>query len=325
MQAKIPGLETEASSAVLGTMTFGDTVDIDGARQMIRAARDAGVTVIDTANGYAGGDTERMLGDLGSEIPSEMIVCTKAGIPHPDADGHAPLSPTGIQRALDGSLSRLRRPSVDLFYLHQPDRSTPIEETLSTVKQLLQDGQIRAWGVSNFAAWQIADLDAAADRLGMPGPVVAQQLYSPIARRLEDEYVEFAASHRVHTMVYNPLGGGLLSGKHDFTRGPQESGRFSSSRLAQMYRDRYWNERLFDGVARLEGVAAESGLPLLELALRWVLSRDVTGSVLLGGSKVHHLTSNLDALARGPLSPDLVAACDEATASLSGAMPAYNR
>jgi len=321
--AVIPGLAHPVSRAVLGTMTFGDTVDRDTSRQMIDAALDGGITLVDTANGYAGGETERILGEV---LPPEdgISLATKAGMPHPDAGDHAPLSADGLRLSLAGSLRRLRRERVELFYLHQPDRSTPIEETLTQLAAFLEEGRILAWGVSNFAAWQIADLDAAAQRVGLPRPVVAQQLYNLVARRLETEYAEFAQVHGLHTMVYNPLGGGLLTGRHSFadTAG---TGRFGDSRLAGMYRERYWNESLFAAIGRLTAIAQGAGLPLTELALRWLVSQETADSVLLGGSKVSHLRANLDALAAGPLDEDVLAAIAEVGTELSGPMPAYHR
>jgi aryl-alcohol dehydrogenase-like predicted oxidoreductase len=125
-------------------------------------------------------------------------------------------------------------------------------------------------------------------------------------------------------MVYNPLGGGLLTGKHQFTEDPTE-GRFGDSRLATMYRERYWNTQIFDAIAALSRIADDAGLPLTELALRWLRSKPATGPILLGGSKTSHLRANIEALSRGPLPDELVAACDEVGAALRGPMPAYNR
>ena len=141
-------------------------------------------------------------------------------MPHPDHGQHAPLSREGLRNSVEGSLRRLGVDSIDLFYLHQPDRATPLQETLGTVAELAAEGKIGALGVSNFAAWQIADVIHTAREVGAPRPVVAQQLYNLVARRVEEEYLEFAATHQVHTMVYNPLGGGLLTGKHSFDAKP---------------------------------------------------------------------------------------------------------
>jgi aryl-alcohol dehydrogenase-like predicted oxidoreductase len=314
----------EPGPAVLGSMTFGDTVDESAAAEIIGLAADAGVRMIDTANAYAGGETERMLGRLLAADPDRFRIATKAGMPHRDADGRPLLSPAAVRASLEGSLQRLGRDRVDLFYLHQPDRDTPVEATLTAIGELLAEGAIGAWGVSNYAAWQIAQVQATADRLGIARPVVAQQLYNLVARGLETEYAEFAQTTRLSTMVYNPLGGGLLAGRHRFAERPAE-GRFATSRLAPMYTDRYWNEQLFTAIDALGRIAADAGMPLVELSLRWLLGRPVTGSVLVGGSAPHQIGANLAALAEGPLPADAAAACDEVGRALHGPMPAYNR
>lgn len=312
------------SRLVLGTMTFGDTVDAHGARRMVDAALDAGITGVDTANGYAGGASEEILRDLLPGRRDRVVLATKAGIPHPDADGAPPLSAVALRRCVRGSLRRLGVDHVDLFYLHQPDRATPIAETVAELGKLVAEGLVAAIGVSNFAAWQIAALNRECDEQGVPRPVAAQQLYNLIARRVDDEYLEFAQVTGLLTVVYNPLGGGLLTGRHTFEQKPGE-GRFGDSRLAEMYTQRYWNDRLFAAVSALSDVAASAGIPLTELSLRWLLSQAGVGSVLLGGSRVEHLVANVEAASAGPLPADVLAACDEVGAVLRGPMPAYNR
>ncbi|SCX37511.1 Predicted oxidoreductase [Klenkia marina] len=324
MTIEIPGAPVPMSRLVLGTMTFGDTVDAAGSAAMLDAALEAGITGLDTANGYAGGATETILGPLLATRRDSVVLATKAGIPHPDAGDHSPLSRAGLEASLAGSLARLQVDRVDLYYLHQPDRATPVRETLTTLAGFVADGRVGAIGVSNMAAWQIAELNAAADEVGCPRPVVAQQLYNLLARRVEEEYLEFARVSGLATMVYNPLGGGLLTGKHSFDEAAT-SGRFGDSKLAAMYRQRYWNPELFDAVARLAEVADGAGIPLAELALRWLLGSPDVGALLLGGSRVAQLQQNVAAAAAGPLPADVVAACDEVGATLRGPMPAYNR
>ena len=322
--AQVEGLKLPISRLVLGTMTFGDTVDEATAGQMVEEALDAGITTIDTANAYAGGATEEMLSRLLKERRGDVVLASKAGMPHPDHGQNSPLSPAGLRNSVEGSLRRLGVDSIDLFYLHQPDRATPLHETLRTVAELVAEGKIGALGVSNFAAWQIADVIHVAREVGAPQPVVAQQLYNLVARRVEEEYVEFASAHDVHTMVYNPLGGGLLTGRHSFDAKPTE-GRYGDSKLAAMYTQRYWDRQLFDAIEELSRIAADSGITLAELSLRWLAYRDGVGSTLLGGSKVEQLRANIAAVANGPLPADVVEACDAVGTGLRGPMPAYNR
>ncbi|KIF67184.1 aldo/keto reductase [Streptomyces sp. AcH 505] len=321
---ELPQVPVPLSRLVLGTMTFGDTVDAAGAAAMLDTALDAGLTGVDTANGYAGGASERILAGLLPGRRERIVLATKAGIPHPDQGDHAPLSAAGLRAALEGSLKRLGTDRVDLFYLHQPDRATPLAETLGTVAEFVAEGKVLALGVSNFAAWRIAELVRTADEVGAPRPVLAQQLHNLLARRIEEEYVEYAADSGLRTMVYNPLGGGLLTGRHRFAETPS-SGRFGDSKLAGMYRQRYWDERLFDAVGQLTTIAEGAGLALTELALRWLLGRPSTDALLLGGSSTAQLTANITAAAAGPLPADVTAACDEVGRALRGPMPAYHR
>lgn len=310
--------------AVLGTMTFGDSVDETTAGAMVDLFLEAGGTGIDTANGYAGGRSEEILGSVLRGRRDDVVLATKVGIPHPDAEGAAPLSAVAIDRCVRASLRRLDTDHVDVLYLHQPDRSTPDEETLTAVRELVEAEAVRAWGVSNYSAWQIAELRHTAARLGLAAPVIGQQVYSVIATRIDDEYAEYARSTGLGTVVYNPLGGGLLTGKHRSDEQPAE-GRFGSSPLAGMYRSRYWNDEVFAAVERIRVIADGAAVPMAELALRWTIGRPVVDAVLIGGSRIANIAANLAALDSGPLPADLQQAVDDVAASLRGPMPPYNR
>jgi len=196
----LAGLDQPLTPVVLGTMTFGDSVDERTAAQMIDDFLAAGGTGIDTANGYAGGRSETMLARLLGDHRDQVVLATKVGIPHPDADDTPPLSIEGIRRCVAGSLHRLNTDHVDLLYLHQPDRATPIGQTLTVLQELLDNGDIRAWGVSNFAAWQIAELRYTAADLGNPDPVIAQQIYKRCGdsprRRVRRIRLRHLAAHR---------------------------------------------------------------------------------------------------------------------------------
>lgn len=320
----LPDLAQPLPRLVLGTMTFGDTVDVGVARTMVDTALAAGITSFDTANGYAAGRSEQMLGEVLGRRREAVTIATKAGIYPGDAGGSPLLSREGLRSSLEASLRRLGTDHVDIYYLHQPDRSVPVEETVAALGDFVKEGKVRTIGVSNFAAWQIADIFTACDALGTPRPILAQQLYNLVARRIEAEYVEFATTKGLATIVYNPLGGGLLTGRHSLDAVPTE-GRFGTSALSEMYRDRYWNASTFAAIAALGAIAADAGITLPELSLRWLLSKPVVSAVLLGGSKPHQLEANIAAAQDGSLPDDVVAACDEAGLALAGSMPGYNR
>ena len=303
----------------LGTMTFGDPVDSAGARGLIEQAVDAGAVMIDTANVYSSGQSETILGEVLHGIRDRVVLASKVGTPTSVKDT-APLAGERIRAECEGSLRRLGTDHIDLYYLHKPDRATPFEESLEALAALIAEGKVRAWGVSNFAAWQIAELRHVAEGLGMPALAVAQQQYNLLSRRLEEEYAEFARTAGVGTVVYNPLAGGMLTGKHLGATAPTK-GRFSSPE----YRDRYWNSQVHDAVDQLSTLARDLHLTLVQLALRWLLSGDTATSVLLGASRPDHLAENLAAASDKHLDAQTLDACDAVWESLRGVAPAYNR
>jgi aryl-alcohol dehydrogenase-like predicted oxidoreductase len=319
----LDGVATPLTRIVLGTMSMGDTADAAASEAMFEAAIDAGITGIDCANGYGRGTTESLIAPFVRRHREAIVLSTKAGMPHPDAGDDAPLSRAGLTASVEGSLRRLGVESIDLFYLHQPDRSTPVAETMETIAGLRAAGKIKALGVSNFSAWQTLEVIHAAEELGTIAPVVSQNVYNLLARRVEDEWVEFADTHGLLTMCYNPLAGGLLA---QAPHGASTPSRFSAaSSLAEMYKERYWTPELLAAVAELATVAADAGLSMPELALRWLVSQPGAGAVLVGGGRTEHLAGNLESLLKGPLPQDVLAACRELSDPLKGVMPAYNR
>lgn len=323
IDAETLGTSIPMSRLVLGTMSFGDTADEAAFTEIFETALAAGVNGVDTANGYAKGTTEGLIAPLVKKYRDQIVLATKAGMPHADAGDNSPLSAAGLRASVEGSLRRLDVDTIDIFYLHQPDREAPIAETMQTIAELRSEGKINALGVSNYSAWQVQDVIREAVKLQIPGPVVGQNVYNLVARRMEDEWFEFADTHGLVTMCYNPLAGGLLVNR------PAEDGaaptRFSGSVLAEMYRKRYWTPEVLQAITTLADLADEAGMSLVELAFRWMVSVDGPGALLLGGDKVDQLKANLQTLAKGPLDADLTARCTAATDPIKGAMPAYNR
>lgn len=308
---------------VLGTMTFGEAVDEHTADAIVGSALDRGVTWIDTANSYGDGASEEILGRL---LPHRdgVTVCTKVGQPQSAVGTAHLLSHAKMIRAVHDSLRRLHRDRIDILYLHKPDRSTPVEETLTAVRELIDDGSVRAFGVSNHAAWQVAEMVVLCERASMQTPVIGEQLYNVIATRLDDEYAEFAAVHGVPTAVYNPLAGGLLTGRYGPGR-PPGPGRFSGAANSAEYRARYWDDRMLAAVAELSAIAEAAAMPVAELSLRWLAARPVVDSVIVGGSDLSHMEMNIDALHRPPLGREITAQVDAVSARVRGPMPRYNR
>jgi aryl-alcohol dehydrogenase-like predicted oxidoreductase len=319
----LPGVDTPLTRIVLGTMSMGDTADAAASEEIFEAAMAAGVTGVDCANGYASGTTEALIAPFVKRHRDHIVLATKAGIPHQDSQGLPPLSRKALLASVEGSLRRLQVEYIDLFYLHQPDRQTPLEETLGAVAELHRSGKIRALGTSNYAAWQALDVIGTGERVGAPAPVVAQNVYNLLARRIEDEWVEFARTHGLLTMCFNPLAGGLLAGLADRAGVPARYGETSS--LAEMYRKRYWLPEFVEAARALEVIAVEAGLTPAQLGLRWLVSQPGAGAILIGGDRVAHVHSNLAALAEGPLPGDVLAACARVSDPLKGPMPPYSR
>lgn len=276
----------------LGAMNFGKRTPEDEARRILARAVERGVTLVDTANVYVDGVSEEIVGRF-LKGRDGVLVATKVGLDgffRGKAEG---LSKEAVLRAADRSLARLGMDAVDLYYLHAPDHATPIEDTLSGIAELLEKKKIRAFGVSNYASWQILEIFHHCDAHGMPRPVIAQQMYNLLIRQLDVEYARFAGKYGLHTTVYNALAGGMLSGKYRQERKVAPGGRFDRNR---MYLNRYWNDRLFDLIETYAALADRAGMSLLDFAYSWLAGAPVVGSILVGPASVAHLDAALDAL-----------------------------
>jgi aryl-alcohol dehydrogenase-like predicted oxidoreductase len=288
-------------------MNFGKRTTAVESERIVRRALERGIRVFDTANAYNAGESERILGRAIGRDRDEVVLATKVGIgprgmAHPEG-----LSNTTMGSALAASLERLGTDRVDLYYLHAPDQATPIEETLDAMKGFLDSGRVRAWGTSNFAAWQILEIDMLADARDMARPAVSQVLYNVLHRELDVDYFAFARRHPIHTSVYNPLAGGLLTGKHRLDAAPEKGSRFDGNAF---YRGRYWTAAMFERASVLTEVARAEGLSLLELAYAWVASRPGVDSILVGPASVEQLDAAIEAIGR-KLSPEALRRIEE--------------
>ena len=174
---------------------------------------------------------------------------------------------------------------IDIYYLHQPDASVDIYETIRAMNELVAAGKVRWIGTSNYAAWQMAEMAEISENLEFQAPKVAQPMYNALARGIEQEYLACTQRYNVTNVCYNPLAGGLLSGKHSLERGPLPGGRFDGN---QRYLKRFWHQEYFQAVEALERVADGLGVALAEMALRWLCHREGADCVILGASKFAH-------------------------------------
>jgi aryl-alcohol dehydrogenase-like predicted oxidoreductase len=301
-------------------MNFGKRTPQDEAERIVRRALERGVRVFDTANGYNDGQSERILGKALGADRERVVVATKVGFGRIKGKQEG-LSPEVMRHALGGSLERLGTSYVDVYYLHVPDHATPVEQTLDTMKELVGSGRARSWGVSNYAAWQILEMSSLADARGLARPVVSQVLYNLLHRELDVDYFRFARRHPIHTTIFNPLAGGLLTGKHSFDEKPAKGSRFDDNAF---YQRRYWSRAMFDRVDALRAVAASEGLTMVQLAYAWVASRPEVDSILAGPATLSQLDDALESVGR-TLSPAALTRIDDLSREWAGGDTHYVR
>ena len=317
--------DLQVSRLCFGTMTFGKPIDQPTADRMVGRCLEAGINFFDTANAYGRGAAETMLGNSLRGKRKELILATKVQHKMGDGPDQVGLSKRAIFRAIEDSLRRLQTDYLDIYYLHAPDYNVPIEETLEAMNALVCQGKVRYVATSNYASWQVCETHWIAERTHYQAPVIAQQMYNLIARGIEQEFLPMSKRLGISNIVYNPLAGGLLSGKHD----PQKvtsGGRFDSSFWGgPVYHQRYWHEQTFKAVEQLKAIAAAAGRTLPSMAFNWLLHHTPVDGMILGASRMEQLEENLKTCEEGPLAPETVKACDGVWQEFRGAVPVYNR
>jgi aryl-alcohol dehydrogenase-like predicted oxidoreductase len=301
-----------------GTMTFGSQVSEPDSHRILDFCLDQGVTLIDTANVYNLGKSEEIIGSwiAARGKRDDFLLATKVRGKMGDGPLDSGLSVPAMRKQLEDSLRRLQTDYVDLYYLHMPDPAVPIEESLEALDEFVREGKVRHGAASNYAAWQMAEMQAIASRAGLQPVKITQPMYNLLARGLEQEYLPMAKHYGIASAVYNPLAGGLLTGKHGAA--PETGGRFDGN---QMYLDRYWHEPLHRAIELLK----TTGRPLVSVALNWLRHHTPVESIILGASRIEQLEQNLAAFEDGPLDADQLRICDEAWAIARASAPRYNR
>jgi len=311
-------VENETPEIILGTMTFGRRVDEKQAEEMLQISKDFGVTQLDTAYMYAGGKTEEILGKL--KETDNFVVATKAN-PWATKLG---LKPSEVRRQLKESLKRMGKDTVDIFYLHAPCHKTPIMETLAEVNKLHKEGKFKELALSNYSSWQVMEIYHICNANHWVLPTIYQGMYNPITRQVEGELFPCLRKLGLKFFAYNPLAGGILTGKHKFEDEKNDSikeGRFKSSEVnkwAAKYRQRFWHPCHFKTVEKLKTAIAKTypneDVGLVEVTLRWMMHHSKLGSkdaIILGASSIDQLKQNFEALSKPPLDPAIVAVFDE--------------
>jgi aryl-alcohol dehydrogenase (NADP+) len=290
----------KVSRLTLGTMTFGFQTNEEVSRLILDKAAAAGVNFLDTADAYPLGGgldnvgrTEEIVGRWLKGKRSDFIIATKGygkvG-PNPWDQGN---SRKHLLDAIDKSLARLGTDYVDLYQLHNDDPDTPLDETIAALDTIVNSGRARYVGVSNFLAYRLSRLIGRADVLKLVRPISVQPRYSLLFREIERELLPLAQEEGLAVIPYNPLAGGLLTGKYKAGTAPVQGSRFTLGNAAQRYQDRYWHDREFGTVEQLKQITDKAGVSLITTSVAWVLANPAISTVLLGASTPEQLDATL--------------------------------
>lgn len=299
-----PTCGLRVSPLSLGAITFGASngmehfghVDVDEATELLSVARDAGITMIDVANFYSLGVAEEVLGKAlaRTEEFADLLVTSKVRMVVGDGPNDGGQSRWHILDQVDKTLRRLGRDHLDLYYLHEWDGQTPLEETLQTMDHLVRNGKIRYYGVSNYTSWQLMKVLMVCERHDFIKPVSQQIYYTPQAREAEYEMIPAAIDQGVGTQVWSPMGMGYLTGKYRRDHQPSEGARMVDGDGSELQvPDR---ENLYDMVDRLDEIATERDATIVQVVLAWLLTRPGVTNLAVGARNADQLRDSLGAL-----------------------------
>jgi 1-deoxyxylulose-5-phosphate synthase len=308
------------SKLCLGTMTFGLQCDVPQSHAILDAAAAGGINFLDAANVYplggghnTAGRTEQIVGDWLKGRRHDYVVATKCGGvmgPNPWDSG---TSRKHVLDAIDASLKRLGTDYVDLYQLHRHDPRTPLDETLDALDTVVKAGKARYVGVSNWPAHRIARALGRSELKNIVRIDSAQPRYNMLFRSYERDLLPLCQEEGIAVIPYNPLAGGLLTGKHDAKAPPPEGSRFQLGTAGARYQERYWHAREFETIDAVRKVAAEAGMSMVTMSIRWVMSNPAITAPIIGASRPEQLADTLAAAAEGPLPADLKKKLDELT------------
>jgi 1-deoxyxylulose-5-phosphate synthase len=300
-------------------MTFGLQCDEPTSVSILDRAAEGGIDFIDTSDVYPlGGDlttqgrTEEILGRWLHGRRDRFVVATKCFGPTGPSPFDRGNSRRHIFDAVDASLRRLQTDYIDLYQLHGFDAATPIDETLGALGDLVHQGKIRYIGCSNFLTYQLVRAIGRSETLGLARFDSVQPRYNLLFRQIEREMLPFCGEEGVGVIPYNPIAGGLLSGKHRRADPPAEGSRFTLGNAGRMYQGRYWHDREFDTVDQLRAISEEVGVSLVTLSVAWVLANETITAPIIGASHPDQLAASLEA-AEFVLEDDLKSRLDDLT------------
>jgi aryl-alcohol dehydrogenase-like predicted oxidoreductase len=280
----------QVSRLCFGTMSFGGDADEAASGAMYRACRDAGINFFDTANNYNEGRSEEILGKLMRGEREDLVVATKCFTPVGKDRNARGGSRRHVARAVEASLKRLQTDRIDVLFLHQIDRLTPLEETLRSFEDLVRAGKVVYPALSNHAAWQTQQALDIQERRGWAPLQVIQPMYNLVKRQAEVEILPMAQASGLGVVPYSPGGGGLLSGKYSGS-GPQ--GRLTTNK---MYTDRYGEQWMHEVAARFAGFCRDRGMHPMSVAVAWVGAHPAVTAPIIGARSVEQLRASLDSV-----------------------------
>jgi aryl-alcohol dehydrogenase (NADP+) len=315
--ARLGNTGLRVSTLCLGTMTFGVQCDEATSFAIMDRAAEGGITFLDTADVYPLGGgrstvglTEEIVGRWLRGKRDTFMLATKCVGRTGPAVWDQGASRKHIMTAVEDSLRRLGTDYIDLYQLHQPDPATPIDETLSALDDLVRSGKVRYVGCSNFLAYQLALALGRSEARHLVRFDSVQPRYNLLFRQIERELIPLCGEEGVGIIPYNPIAGGLLSGKYDPSAPPPEGSRFTLGTAATTYQERYWHDREFDTVEELRKIAERESTPLVTLSVAWVRANPAVSSTIVGASRPEQLDASL-AAAEFVMSPHLKAELDE--------------
>lgn len=284
----------KVSELCLGTLLFGDETDEKTAAEITDSARAAGVNFIDTADGYADGRSETVVGNVIRKDREAWILATKVGSSRGTPVRHKGLSRKWMLEAIDHSLRRLHTDYVDIYYMHHVDWDTPLEESIATMGDIIAAGKALHWGFSNHRAWQVGELIRLCDKLGVARPVVCQPYYNAMNRMPENDLLPACAYYGIGVVPYSPLARGILTGKYAPGKEPPAGTRAGRGDTRMMQTE--FRRESMEAAQTIKAHAEKNGSTTIGFALNWVLNNSIVTSVIAGPRTVDQWESYLDAL-----------------------------
>lgn len=294
---------------ILGTMTFGESVFSPDVEEFIKAFLNRGGTELDTAYVYNDGTCEKLIGEVLPGLTKPYSIATKV---NPRITGKLDAEAAYLQ--VNESLDRLKLDSVDTIFLHFPDLATPVESVLGAMVDLHEQGKYKELGLSNFPAWMVADVWHICDHHGWVKPTVYEGIYNPLTRKAEIELNDCLNHFGLRFYAYNPMAGGLLTGRYSSFLEVPSDGRFTHR---PNYQKRYWKKSYFDALQIIQNACKKNNLTSIEATYRWLAYHSMLDerrgdAIIIGASKLNHLIQNMEAAKAGSLPEEVIIAFEKA-------------